>query len=167
MTGRACAPPPGFLEPLGYAVVGVQLPSRNLHLDMAFNIVAPGVAVCAPEQLPDFFLRMLEKRRFELVEVESAGVFKHHCNLQCLGDGRVLTFSGNAAVNQKLTALGLEVLTPELTQVLKGGGGPHCMTPPPPARCLREPSWPGAGRSARACPCSRRTPRWPSRPPPR
>ena len=80
--------------------------------------------------MPDFFLRMLTKRRFELVEVESEGVFKHHCNLQCLGDGRVLTFSGNTAVNQKLTALGLEVLTPELTQILKGGGGPHCMTFP-------------------------------------
>ncbi len=33
------------LEPLGYTVRGIQLPSKNLHLDMAFNIVAPGVAV--------------------------------------------------------------------------------------------------------------------------
>ena len=41
-----------ILEPLGYAVVGVQLPSRNLHLDMAFNIVAPGVAVCARSSCP-------------------------------------------------------------------------------------------------------------------
>ena len=53
---------------------GVQLASQNLHLDMAFNIVAPGVAVCAVEQMPEFFLRMLRKRRFELVEVPSAGV---------------------------------------------------------------------------------------------
>ena len=51
-----------ILEPLGYTVVGVELPSKNLHLDMAFNIVAPGVAVCATEQLPEFFLRMLRKR---------------------------------------------------------------------------------------------------------
>jgi N-dimethylarginine dimethylaminohydrolase len=119
-----------ILEPLGYSVVGVQLPSRNLHLDMAFNIVAPGVAVCATEQMPGFFLRMLKKRRFELIEVPSEGVFKHHCNIQCLGEGRVLTFAGNTAVNDKLTALGLDVVTPELTQILKGGGGPHCMTFP-------------------------------------
>ena len=119
-----------ILEPRGYVVVGVQLPSKNLHLDMAFNIVAPGVAVCATEQMPEFFLRMLEKRRFELIEVPSEGVFKHHCNLQCLGDDRVLSFAGNTAVNEKLTALGLEVSTPELTQILKGGGGPHCMTFP-------------------------------------
>jgi N-dimethylarginine dimethylaminohydrolase len=119
-----------ILEPLGYTVVGVQLPSKNLHLDMAFNIVAPGVAVCATEQMPESFLRMLAKRRFELIEVPGEGVFKHHCNIQCLGDGRVLTFAGNAHVNQRLTALGLEVFTPEITQVLKGGGGPHCMTFP-------------------------------------
>ena len=62
---------------------------------MAFNIVAPGIAVCATEQMPDFFLRMLRKGRFELIDVPSEGVFKHHCNIQALGDGRVLTFAGN------------------------------------------------------------------------
>jgi N-dimethylarginine dimethylaminohydrolase len=123
------------LEPLGYTVTGVQLASRNLHLDMAFNIVAPGLAVCATEQMPAFFLRMLRKRRFELIDVPSDGVFRHYCNVQALGDGRVLTFAGNTAVNARLRALGLEVLTPEITQILKGGGGPHCMTFP----LLRDP----------------------------
>jgi N-dimethylarginine dimethylaminohydrolase len=119
-----------ILEPLGYTVTGVQLPSKNLHLDMAFNIVAPGVAVCASEQLPDFFLRMLRKRRFELIDVPSEGVFRHFCNIEALGDGRVLTFAGNTAVNARLKALGFDLLTPEITQILKGGGGPHCMTFP-------------------------------------
>ena len=119
-----------ILEPMGYTVRGVQLPSKNLHLDMAFNIVAPGVAVCATEQMPEFFLNMLAKRKFELVGVPSDGVFKHHCNIQCLGEDRVLTFASNKKVNKQLTALGLEVITPEITQMLKGGGGPHCMTFP-------------------------------------
>ena len=119
-----------ILEPLGYTVSGVQLASKNLHLDMAFNIVAPGLAVCATEQMPEFFLRMLRRRRFELIDVPSEGVFKHHCNVQCLGDGRVLTFAGNDKVNARLTALGLEVIAPEITEILKGGGGPHCMTFP-------------------------------------
>lgn len=119
-----------ILEPLGYTVRGIQLSSQNLHLDMAFNIVAPGVAVCAVEQMPDFFLRMLKKRKFELIEVPSEGVFKHHCNIQAIGDGRVITFAGNTKVNEKLRALGLEVITPEITEILKGGGGPHCMTFP-------------------------------------
>ncbi len=119
-----------LLEPLGYTVTGVQLASKNLHLDMAFNIVAPQVAVAAAEQLPEAFLRQLRKRRYEIVDVPSEGVFKHHCNIQALGDGRVLTFAGNSAVNERLRALGLEVIAPEITQLLKGGGGPHCMTFP-------------------------------------
>lgn len=118
------------LEPLGYTVRGIQLPSKNLHLDMAFNIVAPGVAVSATEQMPEFFIKMLAKRRFQLIDVPSEGVFKHYCNIQCLGDDRVLTFAGNTDVNRKLKALGLEVVAPEITQILKGGGGPHCMTFP-------------------------------------
>ena len=119
-----------ILEPLGYTVRGVQLASKNLHLDMAFNIVAPGVAVCATKEMPEYFLKMLAKRRFELIDVPSEGVFKHHCNIQCLGDGKVLTFAGNTRVNKHLRALGLEVVAPEITQLLKGGGGPHCMTFP-------------------------------------
>ena len=119
-----------ILEPLGYTVRGVQLAGKNLHLDMAFSIVAPGVAACAVGQMPEFLHRMLKKRRFELIEVPGEDVFKHHCNIQCLGDGRVLSFAGNAAVNARLEALGLQVITPELTQILKGGGGPHCMTFP-------------------------------------
>ena len=64
-------------SPWATPCVASSSPSKNLHLDMAFNIVAPGVAVCATEGLPEFFLRMLEKRKFELIEVLSEGVFKH------------------------------------------------------------------------------------------
>lgn len=119
-----------ILEPLGYTVRGLQLASKNLHLDMAFNIVAPGVAICAIDQMPEWFLKMLHKRHFELVDIPGEGVFQHHANIQALGKDRVLTFAGNTEVNRRLTALGLEVLAPEITQILKGGGGPHCMTFP-------------------------------------
>ena len=130
-----------ILEPLGYAVVGVQLPSRNLHLDMAFNIVAPGVAVCAPEQLPDFFLRMLRKRRFELVEVESAGVFKHHC--------RPASASATAACSrspatrpstEKLTALRARGADARADADPEGRRRPPLHDLPSLARCLSEPS---------------------------
>ena len=127
-----------ILEPLGYTVRGVQLPSRNLHLDMAFDIVAPGVAVCAVEQMPEFFLRALAKRRFELIEVSSAGVLAHHCNIQALGEGRVLTFAGNRDVNAKLRALGLEVIAPEIGEMLNGGGSTALDDVPAPAGRLRE-----------------------------
>ncbi|HEY3315006.1 MAG TPA: arginine deiminase family protein [Bacillota bacterium] len=119
-----------ILRPYGYEVIPVHSPSRNLHLDMCFNIVADKVAVLAPDALPEWFLKMLRKRHFELVPVPQEGVFKHYCNIQALGNGRVLTFEANKDVNQSLKALGLEVMTSHLVEILKGGGGPHCMTFP-------------------------------------
>ena len=103
---------------------------RRLIGEITHGVLANCVADRATEQMPEVFLKMLKKRRFELIEVPGEGVFKHGCNLQCLGDGRVLTFAGNAAVNARLEALGPEVITPGLTQILKGGDGPHCLTFP-------------------------------------
>jgi N-dimethylarginine dimethylaminohydrolase len=115
---------------LGYTMIGVPCHRQNLHLDMCFNIVADHVAVVCREALPHAFLAMLEKRKFTLVETNQEGVFRHYCNLQCLGNGKVLSFRNNKAVNAQLKALGLQVVELDLSEILKGGGGPHCMTFP-------------------------------------
>lgn len=126
--GVACAAE--ILKPYGYDVIAVPVDSKNLHLDMCFNIVAEKTAVVARDVLPEFFLAKLAKRGFDLIEIAPEGVFKHYCNIQALGLGRVLTFEANTEVNKALTARGLEVITANLWETLKGGGGPHCMTFP-------------------------------------
>lgn len=118
------------LEELGYDAVGVDCPRDNLHLDMCFNIVADKVAVVCTEALPYNFLRMLEKRGFNLIDVPQEGVYRHHCNLQNIGNDRVISFENNKKVNEAMEALGITVIKPHLEQILKGGGGPHCMTFP-------------------------------------
>ncbi len=119
-----------ILRPYGYEVVGVPVDSKNLHLDMCFNMVAEKTAVVAKDVLPDFFLAKLSKRRFDLIKVPPEGVFKHYCNIQALGLGRVLSFEANTDVNNALIERGLDVITVNLWETLKGGGGPHCMTFP-------------------------------------
>jgi N-dimethylarginine dimethylaminohydrolase len=118
------------VERLGYTMVGVPCEGENLHLDMCFNIVGEKIAVICSEALPKFFVRMLVKRGFTLIDVPQEGVFKHHCNLQNIGNNRVISFKTNTIVNNKMKALGLEVLELDLVEILKGGGGPHCMTFP-------------------------------------
>jgi N-dimethylarginine dimethylaminohydrolase len=115
---------------LGYELITVPALRENLHLDMCFNIVAEKVAVVCKQALPYNFLKMLEKRKFTLIDVPQEGVFRHYCNLQGLGNDRVLTFNNNKAVNEKLSALGLKTIKVDLVEILKGGGGPHCMTFP-------------------------------------
>lgn len=118
------------LYALGYTTVAVPCPEDNLHLDMCFNIAAEKVAVVCEDALPDFFLAMLKKRGFELVRIKQDEVFLHHCNLEALGNGKVMSFESNRRVNEQLRALGLEVIDVGLSEILKMGGGPHCMTFP-------------------------------------
>jgi N-dimethylarginine dimethylaminohydrolase len=118
------------VEKLGYTMFGVPCESENLHLDMCFNIVGDKIAVVCSEALPKFFMKMLDKRGFTLIDVPQDGVFKHYCNLQNIGNDKVISFKNNVEVNGKMRALGLEVIELDLVEILKGGGGPHCMTFP-------------------------------------
>lgn len=118
------------LAKFGYTVVGVPCPPENLHLDMCFNIVAEKVCVAATRELPYEFIKMLKKRNFEIIDVPSELVFKHGCNVQALGNGKVMAIKNNKSVNDKMKALGLNVVEVDLCQILKAGGGPHCMTFP-------------------------------------
>lgn len=114
----------------GYTVVGVPVAPENLHMDMCFNIVAPQVCLAVTSVLPFQFLRMLERRNFEIIDVAPEDVFVHGTNVQCLGDGKVIAIEKNKHINDKMRALGLEVIDVPLDQLLHGGGGPHCLTQP-------------------------------------
>lgn len=118
------------LEKFGYTVVGVPCPPANLHLDMVFNIVAEKVCLAAVQELPWNFLQMLRRRNFTLIPVRSEQVLQHGCNVQALGDGKVLAIKNNVDVNARMKALGINVIELDLCQILKAGGGPHCMTFP-------------------------------------
>lgn len=118
------------MQELGYTMVGVECERENLHLDMCFNIVGEKIAVVSTEALPKWFVRMLKKRGFTLIDVPQEGVFRHHCNLQNIGNNKVISFKNNNFVNKEMRKLGLEVIEINLEEILKGGGGPHCMTFP-------------------------------------
>lgn len=118
------------LAKYGYTVVGVPVPPANLHLDMVFNIVAEKVCIAATEQLPYNFIQMIKRRNYKIIDVPSELVFKHGCNVQALGNGKVLGIENNKSVNEAMEAEGIEVIKLPLEQILKAGGGPHCMTFP-------------------------------------
>ena len=120
----------GILEPLGYEVTGVPLNPAYLHLDMCFNLVDEGLAVAYRDGLPETFRQLLTKRGIDIIDVPEEAIFLHGCNLQALGDHRVLSLKRNVAVNEQLAARGMEVIELDITEILKAGGGPHCMTFP-------------------------------------
>ena len=118
------------LAPYGYEVLPVPGPEAYLHLDMCFNLVDDHIAVAYPGALTEDFKQELAKREIEIVPVPEEAIFAHGCNLQAIGDHRVLSLARNTRVNEELRKRGMTVIELPVTEILKAGGGPHCMTFP-------------------------------------
>lgn len=118
------------LQKYGYTVVGVPVAPQHLHLDMCFNIVAEKICLASTSVLPFWFIEMLKRRDFKIIDVPAELIEKHGCNVQALGNNKVLGIKNNESVNRDLEAAGVEVIKLPLEQILKAGGGPHCMTFP-------------------------------------
>ncbi|WP_058234976.1 dimethylarginine dimethylaminohydrolase family protein [Devriesea agamarum] len=114
----------------GYTVLGIEVPPDNLHLDMCFNIVAEKVCLAVVDQLPYQFLAAIKRRGFEIIPVAAEDVFKHGCNVQAIGDGKVIAIEKNKHINDRMRALGLDIIEVPFDQILHAGGGPHCLTQP-------------------------------------
>ena len=118
------------LAPLGYRIIPVKSKPEYLHLDMIFNIVGEKTAVTYYAGLPEEFKTYLAEENYDLIEIEEEGVYKHFCNLQSLGNKRVISLANNKKVNSALRQRGFTVFELDATEILKTGGGPHCMTFP-------------------------------------
>ncbi|MEI6898050.1 MAG: arginine deiminase family protein [Psychromonas sp.] len=118
------------LTPLGYRVISVKSKPEYLHLDMIFNIVGKKTAVTYYDGLPDDFKDYLHEQNYDLIKITEEGVYQHFCNLQALGNNRIISLANNKQVNQQLKDKGFTVFELSSTEILKTGGGPHCMTFP-------------------------------------
>ena len=97
---------------------------------MCFNLVDDHLAVTYGDGLPEDFKKTLKAMDIYLINVNEEDIFLHGCNLQALGDHRVLSLARNTDVNRRLRDCGMRVIELPITEILKAGGGPHCMTFP-------------------------------------
>ncbi len=118
------------LAPYGYEIMEVESEPSYLHLDMIFNIVGEKTAVSYWEGLPKHFQNYLTEREFDIIKIQEEGVYKHFSNLQAMGNKRVISLKANEDVNNQLRERGFTVFELESSEILKAGGGPHCMTFP-------------------------------------
>jgi N-dimethylarginine dimethylaminohydrolase len=117
-----------IMKPHGVEVVPVEFLAKWNHLDMIFSVVAEKICLYSPDGLPETYVKFLKDKGWRLLAVPVADVLKTGCNVLALGDGKVLSFEENPAVNSMLKAEGFEVLAPPLREFTKMGGGPHCLT---------------------------------------
>ncbi|MDY5635509.1 MAG: arginine deiminase family protein [Streptococcus orisratti] len=118
------------LEPYGYKVYAVKANPDYLHLDMCFNLVSPNLAIAYEAGLPDDFLDLLKEKGIKVISGTEEMIFKHGYNVEALGDNRVISLRQNAFINDALRKEGMEVIEVDISELLKAGGGVHCMTFP-------------------------------------
>lgn len=118
----------GWMEADGWEVRIEPIPSRFVHIDVLTSFVAPKLAAVCVEAASGGLTRWLREKGFEIVEISAEDAFGLGVNAISLGDGRVISPSGSARLNEQLRSHGLEVLDPDLSMFTAGGGGAHCLT---------------------------------------
>ena len=113
-----------------YEVLFVKSDPEFLHLDMCFNLIDEHLALICKDAFDISFLQELQKRNIELIEVSKKDIFRHGLNVQALGDKKVLALKKNHDINLQIKQKGYEVIELDITEILKCGGGIHCMTFP-------------------------------------
>ena len=71
-----------------------------------------------------------ERRGFNMIKITPDEVMEYSANIQSLGNEKVISSTTNTKVNQIMRDLGLEVIEVDISEIVKGGGGIHCMTFP-------------------------------------
>lgn len=122
-------------------VIAVSLPSFRVHLDGALMILDKDLALCHSGSLlfpaysftdrtmvtlPEF----LEERGFTLIEVTDEETRAFGPNIFMVNPRLAVSYSWNTRIISELQEHSIEVFPLPGHELVKAGGGPHCMTLP-------------------------------------
>ena len=124
-------------------LIGVELVPERMNLDGVLVPVADDTMLVEPTsivqswliddrgQTPVDVIRLLASSGVEPIEVTRAeATTMQACNCVCLGDRTLIMYDLCERVRQALQARDITVLTIPGTELIKGTGGPRCMTRP-------------------------------------
>ncbi|MFQ6123705.1 MAG: dimethylarginine dimethylaminohydrolase family protein [Candidatus Heimdallarchaeota archaeon] len=125
-------------------IVSVPLPSYRVHLDGAFMVITPDLCVVHEPSLSyDVarithggqirsapFLSYLKKKKFDKITVTIEEAQNFGPNLFVVESGKVISYDWNTRIISELEKRGVDVIPIAGQELVKGAGGPHCMTCP-------------------------------------
>lgn len=111
-------------------VVRVQLPWGAMHLDGLLNFPDRDLAIVWPRRTPYPVVRTLLDRGFRIMEVidDPAAHYELPMNFVALAPGRILMPMGDGRMKARYEEYGVECVEVDVSELIKGGGGIHCMT---------------------------------------
>ncbi len=112
-----------------YLFVGVK--HDELHLDVLFTLVGKRKALADTGRLPPKFLHWLKtEMQFRVIEADPKEQISLGCNVVAIDNNKVIAAEGNTKTKGRLVEEGVEVIEVNMPDLIKGGGGPRCMTCP-------------------------------------
>jgi dimethylargininase len=112
-----------FLQRMNYEIRVIPLPDSTLHLDKALMTVDSKQILYCSDLVPQKYLS-----GFDTIEIETSNTTT--ANIICLGNKEVIANKSNQKVIQKLKDSALIVHVLNLSEFVKGTGGPNCLIMP-------------------------------------
>jgi N-dimethylarginine dimethylaminohydrolase len=124
-------------------IIGFQLAEWRLNIDGCFFPVSDRIAVAQPDSIvgglllgrnraePIEPLEFFQRLGFTIIEAtREESYLMQACNFVCLDRAILVAYSITERINGLLRAQGLEIIGVPGDELVKGNGGPHCMTRP-------------------------------------
>lgn len=125
-------------------VIAVPLTKDRVHLDGTLMILSDKVAVSRVRGISMYPSRIyqeksmklinlpkwLENQGYEIIEVKKREDRLFGANLLCIGNNKVLSYSWNRRIMKELEKRGFDVIGIDGYELIKAGGGLHCMVLP-------------------------------------
>jgi len=116
-----------LLSGMGYEVRTARVPSPYLHLGGAMSMIGRRTLLCAGGIFDNDLFRGYETIG---VSFPSSGLSFARANVICLGELDVLSCRSSTTVNRTLLEKGVNIHTVDLSEFIKGSGGPTCLVMP-------------------------------------
>lgn len=101
-----------------------------VHIDLMVVMIAPKLAAVCLDCTEPGIVDWLKAKKIEIIPVPFRDTMGLGCNVMSMGDDRVIAPIHSRSLIEQLKAHGIEVAEIEIREIMKTGGGIHCMAQP-------------------------------------